>query len=388
MLRRHSWCEFDFRADLLDNRIPSLRGDRNWCPIVAVPARNEAERLPFLIGALGRQTWLARSGRHLRVILVLNNCDDGSAVAAASAAVHYPSLFLDIIETEFEPSKAHVGSARRLAMERAWECRPDPARSVLLTTDADAVPMVNWIEKNLQAIDAGAHVVGGHILGDAAEESLLGPAFLRRAMRQLRYTSLVDLLATLIDPLPHDPWPRHSDHTGASLAVRADVYAAVGGIPALPFREDLAFVSTVRAAGYRLRHSLDVRVRVSARLEGRASGGMADCLKGWLSASAQGLPHLVEDPTLVAARLRRRRACRYLASVGSIYETDLDAPAALWESAFPSILSLGWNSLSVPALVEIVAPDDPDAFAGVEVEAAIRRIEQIVGDMKGEVSVA
>ena len=54
---------------------------------------------------------------------------------------------------------------------------------------------------------------------------------------------LADHLASLLDFVPHDPWPRHSDHTGASLAVRGDVYAAVGGIPPLPFREDIGFVA-------------------------------------------------------------------------------------------------------------------------------------------------
>ena len=97
-----------------------------------------------------------------------------------------------------------MGSARRLAMQSAWELRPDPSHSVIFTTDADAVPMSNWIENTLQAIEAGADLVGGQIFGDEIEESRLGPQFVRRARFQLRYTQLIDRLAAVIDPLPHE----------------------------------------------------------------------------------------------------------------------------------------------------------------------------------------
>lgn len=359
-----------------------------WKPIVAVPARNEAERLPALIEALGQQTWLAKTGRELPVVLVLNNCDDGSAAVAAVAAARQPNLAVEIIETEFSPDRAHVGSARQLAINRASELGRASGQSVLLTTDADAVPLPTWIEANLRAIATGADLVGGHIIGDKAEEARLGPQFLRRAARQLRYAGLVDQLATLIDPVPYDPWPRHSDHTGASLAVRADVYAAVGGLAALRLREDLDFVNRVRGAGYRLRHPLDVRVKVSARLDGRASGGMSDCLKAWLQAEQQGLPHLVEDPCAIAARLRRRRMCRDLAARSPRMLVNPTEALAVpgWTDA--SLDRFRRSSLNIAALVELVAPDEPDAPASVHVETAIAQIERMILDQDGEIRVA
>jgi hypothetical protein len=273
-------------------------------PVVAVPAKNEAERLPGLFRALARQSWLISSHRPLHVVVVLNNCSDQSAEIAGMAATLYPSLDVNVIEVDFPRLQAHVGSARRLAMQRAQDAGGPGA--VLFSTDADAKPDPDWIEASLRAIRAGADIVGGHVVGDKIEEKMLGPAFNRRAAQHLKYAKLVDRLQSLFDPVDYDPWPRHCDHTGASIAVRAEVYRAVGGIPALPFREDVTFVANAVAAGYRLRHAPDVRVGVSARLEGRAQGGMADCLKAWVAAEAAGFPHLVESAESVCFRLHRR----------------------------------------------------------------------------------
>jgi hypothetical protein len=339
-------------------------GDRyaDWSPVVTVPARDEEQRIPALIQALGEQSWQARHGRRLDVVIVLNNCSDRSKQAAARAATHYPSLRVELVEVDFPATYAHVGSARRLAAREALLSRPASSRSVIMTTDADAMPDPTWVESNLRAIEAGADIVGGLIIGDKDEESRLGSAFLRRAELQLRYARLVDHLAALIDPLPYDPWPRHSDHTGASLAIRGDVYAAVGGFPKLPFREDLALVSRARAAGYRVRHPLDVRVKVSARLEGRAPGGMADCLKGWIRAESEGDPHLAEAPEAVAARFFRRRALRV--HPGRPHSSD---PAG------------------IAALIESLVPDEPDAVASVPIDTALARIRAMVADAQANI---
>jgi hypothetical protein len=333
-----------------------------------------------LVQSLGRQTWLGSEGRRLRVVIVLNNCTDNSKGAFMSAVARFPNLVADLVDTDLPPASAHVGWARRLAMERAYAARPHPLRSVLLTTDADAVPEPSWIEANLQAIKLGADLVGGLIIGDEAEEAVLGMGFRRRAAHQLHYARLADRLATLIEPSAYDPWPRHSDHTGASLAVRADVYAAVGGIPALPFREDLAFVSRVKGAGYRVRHSLDVRVRVSARLEGRARGGMADCIRGWMRAEESGLPHLVEAPIAIAARLAKRRMCHDLARAAPREFNRLAR-----ELGFAPRDRLVPGGISIPSLIERIAPDEPDAPSSVPVEAAIGQIGKMITDRESQI---
>jgi hypothetical protein len=266
--------------------------------------RDEVERLPKLLIALNQRTFNAAGGAALPVVLVFNNCRDDSADVAASLAQRLSRIRLVMIDVEFPPQRAHVGSARRLAMDTALGEIGDD--SVLISTDADAVPAPNWVEANMRAAMAGADLVGGRITGDPAEEALLGHSFCHRAEQQKRYSALLDELASIVTPLPFDPWPRHTDHTGASLAVRGDVYRSLGGMPPIAWQEDIAFVAKARRAGFRLRHDPRVAVQVSARLQGRAKGGMADCIRSWVKADAEGQPHLVEDPTCALQRLLRR----------------------------------------------------------------------------------
>ncbi len=61
-------------------------------PIVAIPARNEAKRLPNLLKALSAQSWLKARHVPLRVVVVLNNCDDASADVIQTIALKSPSL--------------------------------------------------------------------------------------------------------------------------------------------------------------------------------------------------------------------------------------------------------------------------------------------------------
>ena len=127
--------------------------------VVCVPARDEERRLPRLLAALGNQTGLG-CGRHdsaLHVVILLNNCRDRSHVAATEAARRWPSLSVDIVDMAFPPEQAHVGSARRAALDAGVLYlekigRPD---GVLLTTDADAVPAPDWVANNLTALAAG-----------------------------------------------------------------------------------------------------------------------------------------------------------------------------------------------------------------------------------------
>ncbi len=341
-------------------------------PIVAIPARNEESLLPSLLAALSRQTVLAALPEPLDIIVVLNNTDDASGMVARQAVRGLSRLRLTVLDVHFPPVQAHVGFARKLAMDLASDKIGDRPGTIL-TTDADAVPADTWIEANLRSIRSGADLVGGRIVGDRREEEMLGPEFLARAQLYATYGDLCDQLASLIDPLEHDPWPRHHDHTGASLAVRNDVYRRVGGLDPLPFREDLGFVAKVQAAGFRLCHPSDVTVTVSARTTGRAKGGMADCLISWIRDERDGVPARVECPHAVARRLNLRRRLRLL---------DGSPPDRIART----LAELGLQPDSagqvqtIPQLIARHAAGDPDARGTAPAPTAIAVLEQMIAE--------
>ena len=352
----------------------------NYWPRVAIPARNEAGRLHTLLRSLAGQSWQQSSGLALPVIVVLNNCDDGSGALLQELVPVFPSLDLTVVDVQFDPGVAHVGSARRLALEVACSGARDLSHTVLLTTDADAVPDPNWVAANLKAIEAGADVVGGEIIGDRGEEARLGAGFQARVALHRTYMQLADRLADLIDPLHWDPTPRHSDHSGASIAVRASAYRAVGGLRPLPVREDIDLIDRLRAAGARLRHDPAVRVTVSARLVGRATSGMADCIRGWLKQETEGRPHLVEDPLAIEARLNRRRAIR---TANLVSETSRQELAAYLGIPPQDLLSVHGGPLGRQLLIRRFAGDDLDAPATVPVHLAIPLITQRISALEG-----
>lgn len=66
-------------------------------PIICVPARNEAERLPSLMRSLQEQTWLRARKRPLQAVLVLNNCTDNSRAVIERIAPKLPDISLHLV---------------------------------------------------------------------------------------------------------------------------------------------------------------------------------------------------------------------------------------------------------------------------------------------------
>ncbi len=267
--------------------------------VVCVPARNEAATLPALIAALDRQTIESRP----RLLVLANNCIDGTAEAARMAARR---IELRVEEVSLPTGRANAGVARGLAMAAGakWLGGAD---GVLVSTDADTAPPPHWLAANLRAIEAGCEAVGGEIR--LPEEGV--PDWLRLTRgRVARYWAGVRALAERIDPLPHDPWPRHGDHTGASLALTLAAHEAAGGVPPIPTGEDNALVAAVERQGGRLRHDPDVWTAVSVREDGRAAGGMAAEMRRWRELAETGAPHLMPEAGHWQALLNRRRSLR------------------------------------------------------------------------------
>jgi hypothetical protein len=235
------------------------------------------------------------------VVLCVNNSTDGTASVAQQMAPSLP-FALDIVQVELAPDIAHAGTARRIAMDRA-ALSAGPC-GTLLTTDADARVAPDWVRVNVQALAAGAEAVAGRAEIDPVG-ALQIPAHLHEIdAREVHYASLLQQIECLIDPDLHDPWPRHSEHSGASIAVSVAAYRRAGGIPTVRLGEDRAFFEELRRVDVRIRHEPRARVVVSARLEGRAKGGMADTMKARVQQTQEYVDGTLEH---VVATIRRRR---------------------------------------------------------------------------------
>jgi hypothetical protein len=239
--------------------------------VVAIPVRDEADRIGACLKALNAQTRPPDG-----VVLLLNNSTDRTETIVRGMGPHlrFP---LDVASLDLPPAQASAGHARRLAMQRAADLAGD--NGILLTTDADAVVPPDWVVRNLLALDKQADIVCGQAVIDPMEAELI-PAHLHEDdARECRLIALLDMLAWMLDPEPHDPLPRHTEASGASLAVRVDAFRGIGGIPDIRSGEDRAFVRALWMTDARVRHDPTIQVVVSGRIVGRAEGGMADAIR-------------------------------------------------------------------------------------------------------------
>lgn len=244
--------------------------------VVAIPVRNEAERIGACLEALAAQRDIGASA--LGVVLFLNNCTDGTAHVVAALR---PRLRIPVRMVERDFDGANAGWARREAMEAAadWLNEGEPFDGLILTTDADSRVPEDWVARNLAAVASGVDAVAGRIALDEADAARLPAALHARGSMEGAYEARLVELEALVDPVPHDPWPRHWTTSGATLAVRLATYRRVGGMPPLAVGEDKAFVSSLLSSDARVRHDPDILVVTSGRLDGRAPGGAADTMK-------------------------------------------------------------------------------------------------------------
>jgi hypothetical protein len=150
---------------------------------------------------------------------------------------------------------------------------------LILTTDADSCVAPTWFAATMREFGQGADCVAGYIDADPLELVSLGRTFLSRGRLEDTYLRMIAEIDARCDARPHDPWPNHRVSSGASLAVTLAAYTAIGGLPPRPVGEDSALTAALDRAGFRVRHSMDVSVATSCRLDGRAQGGAADTMR-------------------------------------------------------------------------------------------------------------
>mgnify|MGYP002413149727 CR=1 FL=1 len=274
-------------------------------PVVAIPVRDEEDRIAKCLQALARQE--GASVHH--VVLLLNNCTDATQTVTEGMASSLP-FGLTVAERTYPPELAHAGTARREGMEIAAAIAgPD---GLLFTTDADGVVAPDWLARNLDAFGTGVTAVCGRAVIDPVEAQAIPASLHADDMAEMAYGTALDRIHALVDPDPADPWPRHTEHSGASIAVTVAAWQKAGGIPALSSGEDRGFIAALRRVDTLVRHAPDVVVTVSGRTEGRAKGGMAETMARRMRQQDEMLDDALEPAVLC---LRRAQARAWLKSV-------------------------------------------------------------------------
>jgi glycosyltransferase involved in cell wall biosynthesis len=228
------------------------------------------------------------------VVLVANGCTDDTVTVARSVAAS-ARLHLDIIEPTL-PAGAGVGTARRIGCAYALDTWA--SITALLTTDADCRVAPDWVVSSLARLDCFAAVCG--MVTPAADEiAVLANIDPRPAEMEAAYERLVTTIYRHFCPGPCGLAGDHWGAAGASLAVRPAAYRAIGGFAEMATGEDRDLVRRLKQAGFGVWHAGDVQVSASCRLDGRASGGMAQALR----ARVEHRDYLIDDSLPSASRL-------------------------------------------------------------------------------------
>lgn len=232
--------------------------------LVAIPAHNEAASIGRCLGSVARALTTAKLACDITsatLAVVAHRCTDSTAETARAAMTATPWLTTWVVESGRD---ATVGDMRTRLVRRVLTRgqMSDPAQHWLFSTDADSTVPPEWVTEMLAAArcDRAVLVAGLVALDDwnAAEQA------------QARYADMVAAGLTQ---------DGHRHVYAANLAVRVDAFLAAGGFPALPHGEEHGLLAAVRAQGGRVATPLAPVVLTSARMPGRARGGLGELLR-------------------------------------------------------------------------------------------------------------
>lgn len=214
--------------------------------VVAVPARDEEERLPAALAAIHAAAGMVAVP--VTVAVAADACADATAVVARA----HGTL---VVET----AAARVGAARAAAVAAGLHAAGiEPGRIWIANTDADSVVPPDWLTVHLEFAERGVALLRGSVRPDR---------------RELAAEHLHRWLA--LNP----PLERHDHVHGANLGLSAAAYLAAGGFGDVPLQEDVELVRAVAAAGGLTASTARAPVVTSARTVGRLEGGFATYLR-------------------------------------------------------------------------------------------------------------
>jgi glucosyl-3-phosphoglycerate synthase len=260
----------DERADpaLIDSGLPAAHPSLR--AVVVVPARDEASRIAGCLRALTHQPDMPADS--YEVIVILDGCSDDTrqVVEDAAGEAEHPPLHTVALRRH-----QGVGRARRLGMDIAYLrlLQVRGADGLIASTDADTIVAGDWLAVQLRLVQAGAAAIGGLIELDPDELRALTPQALA-----VRERGAAARLSVAIAEAAEPATVEHAHFAGASLALTAAAYRRCGGLPVRAALEDEALAQSLTRHGISIHRSQLVRVRTSARTEGRAPRGLAQDL--------------------------------------------------------------------------------------------------------------
>ncbi len=277
---------------------------------IVVPARNESRNLRKTLDALRLQT--DAEGTPLpqqvyEVLLLVNNCSDQTFAIAQNYQKKYPDFALHVAEVHLPPKKANIGFVRRLLMDEAHRRLTTICgeKGIIASTDGDTQVDSRWVYHIIEEIENGCDAVGGRILTKSnTNQSRL------YHLRDVAYRSLLAKAESMIDPEEHDPWPRHYQYFGASMAVTCATYHQVGRLPQVPFLEDNAFHQALQRMDVRIRKTPLVKAYTSTRLSGRVEVGFSEQLRKWSGYTKYGHTQEVEQAEAWLIKFKSKRVLR------------------------------------------------------------------------------
>lgn len=215
---------------------------------VAVPARDEEDRLPACLRALHRAA--SHAGLPLtRIVVVADDCADRTALVARAAGVEV-----------LEVSLRNAGAARAAGLDHIATSAVVPLTELwLATTDADSRVPPDWLAAHLRWRAEGWDAVAGTVVVDDWT-----PDQRETALRFARHYG-----------------PARDDHPhvhGANLGLSGTAYERIGGFPPLALAEDHALVAALRRCGLRVARPGSLAVATSGRTDVRAADGFGALL--------------------------------------------------------------------------------------------------------------
>jgi len=250
--------------------------------VVVVPARDEQDRIGMCLSALAGQQGVESDA--FEVVLVLDQCRDDTRAVALRSAAATPQLRLILLDS---PAPG-AGHARRAGMDFACQRLHDIGlpEGLIASTDADTRVAPDWLATQLTLARDGARAIGGRIDLDPDEAARLPRAVVqaRRVNARSRHEHLLALDATHVhaagacdDKQRAEAGARRDHHqfSGASLAVTAQTYRAIGGLPVVDALEDEALERLLDDSRIPIVRTDRVHVTTSARTNGRAPRGLS-----------------------------------------------------------------------------------------------------------------